>query len=257
MTRRRLTVLALVVLAWPAAVRAQGEAPSCNLCEHLCMWAPLLRSAERTKQLFENADVVNSVKTVKELDGLVNGAMFAWQGQQGEQTDSPCYKIIVKEFYGGDRTASTDLDTVISHLPPSGNLFHTEFDKPGCPVVANNPRAAQMMCGPLLDAYEKHEEVHKQQCLSLWKKGKSAAVKAFSDPKFFAASEVKAYTAQIELMRQSMDALIKRKGCNVSTYSIKDFAPPPDPAVDLKKAQDIAKGLQLMNDYNARKGGKK
>ena len=255
MTRPVTSWALLAVLGWSAAASAQ---PSCDTCEHLCMWAPLLMSAEKTKQLFSNPDLVGGAESVKHLDGAVNAAMLAWQKSQGEVTDSPCYRIIVKDFYGDDPLASSQLNDVVSRLPPSGNLFHTEFDKPGCPVVPVKPGAEQLMCPALLDAYAKHEEVHKKQCQALWKKGgKKAAVAAFSSPQTFAASEVKAYDTQIKLMRDAMQKLINRKGCQVSTHSIEDFAPPPKNDTDVKKALDVGKALQMINDFNAQKGGGK
>ncbi|HTS80120.1 MAG TPA: hypothetical protein VMH40_05945 [Myxococcaceae bacterium] len=265
MTRSRPIVLVLAALVWPASVRAQA---SCGTCEHLCMWAPLLMSAEKTKQLFSNTDLVGGVDNVLQLDGAVNSAMGDWRSSLGEVSDSPCYRIIVKEFYDDDPLASSQLNDVVTHLPPSGNLLHVKYDDPKCPIEPATGKTKkekdqamkdlkERLCPALLDAFMTHEKVHQAQCKALWKKGAKAATNAFASPQTFAASEVKAYEAQIKVMRESMQKLIDRKQCQVSTHSIEDFAPPPKPDVDVQKALKMGKALEMINTVNAQSGGKK
>jgi hypothetical protein len=137
--RRLLAVLVVTMLVYPVTVRAQA---SCDKCEHLCMWAPLVTSAEKTKLLYENANVVfgDDAKDVKGLEQDVNGTMLEWKTTS--DAESPCYQIILKEYLGGDDPNvilpdTAELDRVITHLPPSGNLFHVAYDKRGCPIEDN------------------------------------------------------------------------------------------------------------------------
>src|SRR5262249_36614316 len=211
-------------------------------------------------------ELVGAADNVEVLNGAVDYAGTQWSSSLSNVIQSPCYQIIVKEFYGGEPLASTTLNEVVTHLPPSGNLFHTEYDKKGkdgqpCPIVPLRPNLKETLCPALYDALYKHEEVHQQQCRELWKRGgQAAAEKFFKDTNSFAANEIRAYDVQIELMKQSMDKLIQRKGCQVSQYSIKDFAPKPNPDVDTQKALNWGRALKLISDNNKKhpkKGGGK
>src|SRR5262249_18440600 len=121
-------VTLFLIVASRQSASAQGF---CGNCEHLCMWTSVLMSAEASKALFSNPELVGAADNVEVLNGAVDYAGTQWSSSLSNVIQSPCYQIIVKEFYGGEPLASTTLNEVVTHLPPSGNLFHTEYDKKG------------------------------------------------------------------------------------------------------------------------------
>jgi len=232
MRRGGWSVLVLSILMMAQAAPAQ--APRCDQCEHVCMWAQEIMAAQTLMALY---DILGPVAGDSDtLEQAVDANMRAWL--KSEESTTPCWMAMAGKVESG---ADFDRFLAYSQRPgPSGVRMRTNILDQKCPKMDVIPDLKTKICAPLYEALAQHEKVHQETCALVWSQATTRfpgtgpieakqgqwVINFWDNPGRKAADEVRAYQVQLQMMRDSMRKLAVAKGCDVDTESI---APPPSP----------------------------
>jgi hypothetical protein len=239
-----LVLSILVVAAWPADAQER-----CDKCEHICMWAQEIMSAQTTLDLYVILGPV--AKDSDTLEELVDLNMRAWL--KSEESQTPCWMAMA-----GKMEAGADFDRFLEYSQksrPSGIRMRTNPLSPACPKEDVVQNLKNQTCAPLYRALEEHEKVHQETCRGVWDEAKTRfgnsgdiqaeaskgqwVINFWNNADNKATDEGRAYYVQLKMMRDSMRKLATANGCPVDTASI---TPPPSPNF-LRKVYEQARML--------------
>ncbi len=228
MRRGYWCAIALAVLL--AGSSAEAQAPRCGDCEDVCMWAQEIMSAQVLLALY---DILGPFAGDSDtLEQLVDLNMQVWQ--QTKEAETPCFMAMAAQLDPGDLSRLTALYTAPRR---AGSQMRCNVLDAACPIEEASD-LKQQACDPLIQTLREHEKVHQETCRRVWaeatrrfpgrgvieaKRGQWV-INFWNDSGRKAVDEIRAYTVQLRMMRDSMRKLATAKGCGVDTESL---TPPP------------------------------